>query len=49
MLGPRKSMTFRFDYEIVRLLAALQERMRLSATAVIVTALRELARKEGVQ
>jgi len=45
----RKAMSFRFDTEIVRLLTALKTKMRLTATGVIITALRELAKKEGVE
>lgn len=48
-MGGRRPMSFRFDAEVLRLLVALQERMRLSATSVIVVALRDLAKKEGVE
>lgn len=49
MQDDRKPMSFRFSPEIVRLLAALKAHMQLTATGVIVTALRELAKKEGVE
>jgi predicted transcriptional regulator len=45
----KKSLSFRLDPEIVRLIDALKARMHLTATAVIITALRELAKKEGVE
>jgi predicted transcriptional regulator len=45
----RKPISFRLDPDIVRLLDALKAKMHLNATAVIVTALRELAKKEGVE
>ncbi len=44
----KRSVSYRFDPEIVRLIDALRAKMHLSATAVIITALRELAKKEGV-
>lgn len=49
MIEGRKAMTFRFPGEIISLLAKLQAKMQISATAILVTALRELAKKEGVQ
>jgi len=45
----RKSLSYRFDPEIVRLINELKAKMHLTATAVIITALRELAKKEGVE
>lgn len=49
MSDEKKSLSYRFDPEVVRLIAALKAKMHLTATAVIITALRELAKKEGVE
>lgn len=49
MSGEKKSVSFRFDLEILSLIDALKAKMHLTATAVIITALRELAKREGVQ
>lgn len=49
MPDEKKSVSFRFDPEILRVLDALKAKMHLTATAVIITALRELAKKEGVE
>lgn len=45
----KKSVSYRFDAEVLRLIDALKAKMHLSGTAVIITALRELAKKEGVE
>jgi predicted transcriptional regulator len=45
----KKPLSFRFDPEIAELLKRLAAKMHLSATAVIITALRDLAKKEGVE
>lgn len=45
----KKSVSYRFDPEVLRLIEDLKAKMHLSATAVIITALRELAKKEGVE
>lgn len=45
----KKSVTIRLDPEIVQLIERLRAKMHLTATAVIITALRELAKKEGVE
>lgn len=45
----RRSVSFRFPAEFMRLLAALKAKTGLSHTALIIMAVRELARKEGVE
>jgi predicted transcriptional regulator len=44
-----KVTTVRFPVEVWRLLERLSERMSLSKLAVITTALRDLAKREGVE
>lgn len=48
MADERKSMTFRLPVEVVALIEALKSVTHLSATAVVITALREMAKREGV-
>ncbi|MGN6561028.1 MAG: hypothetical protein ACTHMU_00055 [Thermomicrobiales bacterium] len=49
MTEPRRPVSFRFDPEIMRLLEALKAKMRLSYTSIIAVAVRELAKREGIE
>jgi len=46
---PKLPVSFRFDVEFMELLDRLRKKMMTTRTGVIIQAVRELARKEGVE
>lgn len=49
MSDDKKPVSFRFDPEILRLLDELKSRLHMTRTGVIVAALIQLGKKEGVK
>ncbi len=49
MATERRSVSFRFPVDFMRLLDALKAKTGLSHTALIIMAVRELSRKEGIE